>query len=414
MWWVARSDQLCDVKGCTVNLPKSEVRLASTEARPRTGVFTLRNSAYEVSRGPGYEFEDKIVQELEPNAVFVEPMRGTARQPGLRAKRWLERKGVATGELSFGAATKHMEQDLDLFFAAPAVPHDLLTLTTIRDWRKRSKVAVCYLQELWISEFDTQLPGIQAILQQFDHIFVGLYHTADALSRKLGRKVEYLPLGIDAELWNPYTGTPKPRVIDACAIGNMDPDTHQRLWDWAERTGRYYNFTSIGSAKYSMSHVVHRQNLAQTLQRSKFFFTYMAKRAVTTQRGTQLEFGPRYFEGAGAGAIQLGDVVKTNAAYLSHVNWEGAVIEAPFTDADLPALIEEIEKDEAWIEKLRRQNVAQCLTRHDHLNRWDVVLKAAGLKETPAASERRARLEMQAAALLDENVTATQRRSGTL
>lgn len=398
-----------------VHLPRSEVRLASTEGNPRTGVFTLRNADYDVSRGPGYEFEDKIVFELEPNAIFVEPVQGAARHPGLRAKRWLERKGFATGDLNFGAHTKSLEQDLDLFFAAPAVPRDLLTLGTIRDWRKRSGVAICYLQELWISEFDTQLPGVESILQQFDHIFVGLYHTAEALSRRLGRKVEYLPLGIDAEMWNPFNGTPKARTIDVCAIGNMDPVSHRSLWDWSQRTGRYYNFTSIASAKFSMSHTAHRQNLAQTLQRSKFFFTYMAKRAVTMQRGTQQEFGPRYFEGAAAGAIQLGDAVKTNAAYLSNMDWDGAVIEAPFADADLPALIEEIEKDAGWIEQVRRQNVAQCLTRHDHLNRWDAVLAAAGLKETPAAAERRTRLHMQAAALVDDKVTpAEHRRSSAL
>ena len=208
-----------------------------------------------------------------------------------------------------------------------------------------------------------------------------------------------MPLGIDAEMWNPYTGTPKPRDIDVCAIGNMDPETHASLWEWSETTGRYYSFTTTGAANLAVPHRIHRQNLAQTLQRSKFFFTFMAKRVVTSQRSTQEEFGPRYYEGAGAGAIQVGDAVKTNPAYLEHMDWEGAVIDVPYTSADMPALLEDIEKNADWLEEVRRRNVANCLTRHDHLNRWDMVLQATGFDETPTAAARRARLKEQAAQL---------------
>ncbi|MDA8586939.1 hypothetical protein N9L47_11870, partial [Rhodobacteraceae bacterium] len=209
-----------------MSISKSEVRLADTNSISRTGVFTMRNSASQVSRSPGYEFEDLIVNELEPGAVFIQPPEVAACQLGLRAKRWLKHRNIPTGDFNFGAQTRSMGHDLDLFFTAPAFPADLLALTTLHDWRKRSRVAVCYLQELWIYEFDKQLPGVADILRQFDHVFVGLYHTAEALSKRLGIKVEYMPLGIDAEMWNPYRGVPKPRDIDVCAIGNMDPVTH--------------------------------------------------------------------------------------------------------------------------------------------------------------------------------------------
>ncbi len=337
-----------------------------------------------------------IVDELEPGAIFVEPIAEGERQFGLRAKRYLENRKVPSNTPWFGAKTAEIGRDLDLFFAAPAVPSDLLALDTIKDWRSRSRVAVCFLQELWISEFDVQLKGVRRVLDQFDHIFVAFHHTAEALSRLLGRKIEYMPLGIDAELWNPYQGAPKPRWIDACAVGNMHPETHASLWDWAEKTGRYYSFTTTGSAPYAVSHRQHRQALAQTLKCSKAFFCYMAKRDVTIQRGTQQEFGPRYFEGAGAGSLILGDTIATDSAFRDYMDWDGAVIEAPFKTKDIPAILEELEKDTGWVEDLRRRNVAQCLTRHDHLNRWDLILQAAGLPATPAMEERRQRLQMQA------------------
>lgn len=388
-----------------MSFTKDVVHLATANDKIRTGVFTRRASHYEVSRCPGYEFEDLIVDELEPGAVFIHPLDDAACQLGLRANRWLKRHNVPVGDYNFGARTKSIGQDLDLFFAAPAVPSDLLELSTLHDWRKRSRVAVCYLQELWISEFDKQLPGVADILRQFDHVYVGLYHTAEALSKRLGIQVEYMPLGIDAEMWNPYLGRPKPRHIDVCAIGNVDKNTHDALWNWASETGRYYNFTTTGSATLSVPHRVHRQNLAQTMQRSKYFFTYMAKRDVTLQRGSQREFGPRYFEGAGAGAIQLGDKVETNPAYLEHLDWEGAVIEAPYETTDMPALIAELERNATWLENLRRRNVSNCLLRHDHLNRWDMVLKSAGLDETPSAAARRTRLQEQAALLTTTPLT---------
>lgn len=383
-----------------MNLPRTDVGCAVASDRPRIGIFSLRNSALQVARSPGYEFEETIVGELEPNAVLVEPPLNISRdQLGLRAKRWFKRRGVGTGPINFGAQTWSVEQDFDLFFVAPAFPNDLLELSTLRDWRKRSRVAICYLQELWVSDFDNRLPTLMSILKEFDYIFVGLYHTAEALSKKLGIDVQYLPLGIDAEMWNPYTGTPKPRDIDVCAIGNMDPGTHEALWNWAEEKGRYYSFTTTGGGRLTVNHRIHRQNLAQTLKRSKFFFTFMAKRDVTSQRGSQEEFGPRYYEGAGAGAILLGDAVKTNPAYLKHMDWEGAVIEVPYASVDMPTLLEEIEKNADWLEDVRRRNVANCLTRHDHLNRWDMVMKAAGFEETPTAAARRARLKEQAAML---------------
>ncbi|MDA8587251.1 hypothetical protein N9L47_13490, partial [Rhodobacteraceae bacterium] len=107
-------------------------------------------------------------------------------------------------------------------------------------------------------------------------------------------------------------------------------------------------------------------------------------------------------EGAGAGCIQLGDggnVIKTNPAYLEHMDWEGGVIDAPYTSADMPALLEDLESNASWLEEVRQRNVSNCLLRHDHLNRWDMVLKAAGLDATPTAAARRIRLKEQAATL---------------
>lgn len=393
-----------------MNLTNTVGRLADTTHKPRTGIFTLRNSVQHVFRCPGYEFEDVIAKELEPDSLLIEGPPSTHLPFGLRARNWLQRKGVPAGDFTFGAETQSIGQDLDLFFVSPALPGDLVQLNTLSDWRQRSTKAVCYLQELWLAEIDDVVDLFGPILNKFDHVICGFYYSAKALQRKLDVPVSYMPYGVDAELFNPYKLDAK-RVIDACAIGNMDTITHDALCDWSGETGRYYHYTTTKVASYSVSHTQHRRNLAQTLQRSKYFFTYLAKKVVTEQRHEQQEFGPRYFEGAAAGAIQLGDSVKSNPAYLANLEWDGAVIDAPYSSSEIPAMIEALEADPERVEDIRKKNVANCLLRHDHLYRWGEVLKVAGLGETPSMAKRQSRLH-QLVGELQGNVIPVRRNTG--
>lgn len=375
----------------------------------RTGIFTLRSFARQVSRCPGYEFEDMIADEVEPGSVLIDASAQEINQRGLRARNWLSRKGIPVGNTTFGAKTRSVGQSFDLFFFSPALPRDLLHLTALNDWRAQSSKAVCFLQELWIAEVDDVVARYGPILNQFDHVLCGFYYSAEALAERLDVPVSYMPYGVDAELFNPGTQN-LPRVIDVCAIGNMDGTTHDALWKWSEaRADRYYSYTTTGAASFSVSHRHHRQNLAQTLQRSKYFFTYLAKKVVTGQRHAQEEFGPRYFEGAAAGAIQLGDPVKSNPSYLEHLDWDDAVIDMPYSSAEIPAMIEALEAEPDRIEAIRHANVSNCLLRHDHLYRWDEVLKVAGLSVTPQAEDRRARLAASAAPLRQDGVVPVRR-----
>lgn len=371
--------------------------LVTKAKNPRIAVFTVRRDLRRVWRCPGYELEDLIQSELGP-AEFVEPDPSAAQRLEHRVSRWLSTRAQGVGP--------ELKEDYDLFFAAPAVASDLQLLSTVRGWRRRSTVAVCFLQELWVSHLHRKLPAIQKILNQFDYVFCELHHTAEALNPLLSVPVECLPLGVDAELFYPWKSATKARVIDACAIGKMDPVTHAALCEWSEQTGRYYHYTSTSKDEFARSSAEHRQNLAQVLQRSNVFFTYMAKRESTHQRGAQEEIGPRYFEGAAAGALQIGDVLQNHPVYRDYISWDGAVIEAPYSFADMPALIEEIGRDSSWVAEQRRANVTACLLGHDHLYRWDRVMAVAGLPETSGMKARRSRLNALAASIGGGNSVA--------
>ena len=366
--------------------------MTMTSPAPRIGVFSLRRTAQEIFRCSGYEYEDAILSEFHTGHLIEPVAHG---HPGARLQRFLGRHGLPGQGMRFGADSAEMADDLDLLFAYPAFVHELLELNSVRDWRARSRFAICHLQEAWASEAETRIAEALPILRQFDHIYCAMYHTVEVLQKMLDVPVSYLPWGLNAESMCPWPAN-HARVLDVAAIGKVDGATHDSLWDWAGRTGRYYNYTSTGLAKYSVSHTHHRANFVQTLQRAQYFFVFLAKREHTIQRHTQREFGLRYFEGAAAGAIQLGDLLPDNPGFVEHLDWEGAVIEAPYGSDNVPDLIESLEKDPDWVEDTRRRGVTHCLRRHDYVYRWAEILRCAGLAETPAMSARRDRLEKRA------------------
>jgi hypothetical protein len=373
---------------------------------PRVVVFTMRGSKREIYRSLGYEYEDAIVSKFHDGGL-VEPVAAAFDTKAFRVRlsakrRWLDRFVHPTGRQTVG-----LDSDADLFFAYPASIQDLRTLSNVRDWRTRSDVAICHLQELWAAAIPREMPWLRTILNRFDHVICTQYNTVQPLSRELDVPVSYLAPGVDAEALCPWPDPPV-RVIDACAIGKMDAATHDALWDWDQRTGRYYRFTTEGAAPLSVSHVMHRQALSRTLQRSRYFFTYRAKRDRTEQRAEQDEFGPRYFEGAAAGAIQIGEKVHGNPAYAEHLDWEGAVVEAEYSEPGMPALIEALENQPEWVAKVRQANVVNCLMRHDHLHRWERTLEIAGFAPTAGMVARRDRLQ----ALADQVAAATAKTHG--
>ena len=363
----------------------------TTAVGARVAVFTTRDYRREIFRCLGYEYEDAIISEFH-DGHLVKPVSDVLGTLMFRAQLWTERMGIDRFVQPVGGRTTSLGDDVDLFYAFPTSTRDILALSTVPDWRARSRFAICHLQELWTADIPGQMPWLKPILNQFDHVICMLYNSVEPLARELDVPVSYMAPSVDAEALCPWPDPPA-RVIDACAIGNMAPVTHEALWGWGQRTGFYYRFTTESGAQFSNDHMMHRRALTQTLQRSKYFFTYRAKRDLTEQRRTQDEFGPRYFEGAAAGAVQLGDQVHGSPAYAENLDWEGAVIEAEFSAPDMPALIEELEAQPEWIAQVRRDNVTNCLLRHDHIYRWEDTLRIAGCAPTPAMAARRARLQ---------------------
>lgn len=363
------------------------------ETPPRVCVVSLREMEAHVARAGGYEFEDIIARDLD-DARILSPRHAGWSPRRLSLHRWLSRRTALAQRLSPGLQVPALDRDVDLLFISAAQLWDISALASVKDWRRRSRVAICWLQELWMADIPRNGPLIEA-LNAFDHVICPFHHSAEPLRQRLDVPVTYLPWGIDALGFCPWPDPPA-RVIDAYNIGGISGVTHDAMVAHAAATGRFYLHDTTKGRRTVASHVAHRQNYGATLKRTKYFFSHKAKVLRPGERGAQEEFGLRYLEGTAAGAILLGDRVD-NPAFHEHLGWPDAVIQIPYDCPDIGAVIEDLESQPARIAAARRANVLNALRHHDHLHRWDRVLDLAGLAPSPKMQARRAALEARAA-----------------
>ena len=360
--------------------------LHASHSKPRVAIYSLRNMENHVSRACGYTFEDVIASEID-EVDIIAPDFKSGKKMSHKANVWAARKfghGVAVSQGNVG-----LEQDYDLFFFNPAQPRDLVYLNSLKNWRQHSKTAVCWLQELWINEFHS-VGRLLDILEQFDHVVCTFFHTAEYLREHISKPVTHLSWGVDTKLFCPYPFEPD-RAIDVCAVGEVHPVMHQQLIQHADRTGQYYQYSTVHGVHAMASHKAHRYNYANTLKRSRYFLSFLAKIANTTQRGDQEEFGPRYLEGMASGNVVLGNTVR-NPSYKEYFPWNDAVIDVPFDASDISDVIEMLDSDPERTARIRRSNVVNALQRHDHLHRWGKILELAGMEPLEKAARRHSQL----------------------
>lgn len=383
-----------------MNLPVLEAQLP--KSNPRVAVMSMRNIERHVSRACGYEFEDMICDELDfAHLVAPEPATGP-RAPLMRQMRNRLTQNFGPRPvfdvLNTGVGKAQMEADVDLFFFSAALPRDLIELSNVRDWRKRSRFAVCWMQELWAAGIPLQKKTLD-ILNQFDHVICSFHHTIEPLRERLSVPVTYLPWGIDTELFCPYPNPPQ-RTIEVAGIGAIPDATEKALVRHADEVGTTFLYQTVFGPSAIQSHKAHRHNFAGQLKRSEFFLCYLAKFA-NAQRNQQVEFGLRYIEGVAAGAVVLGDPVD-NPAFQEHLGWTDSLIRLDSSETRPQDLIRALKAQPERLAAARRRNVANALLRHDNVYRWQEVLKIAGLPTTPAMRQRQNRLQALADAVLSE------------
>jgi len=340
-----------------------------------------------LSRCLRFEFEDQIA-ELD-RCEILSPIHEQVRNPTLR---WIADRLDSTLRAPRLFSPPLERRYSLLFYLMQSFP-DLYPLVPWSRLHSAADVSACYIDELWTHEIPKN-SGAMDLLRRFDVIFVSFEGSVEALAHATHRPCYFVPPSVDALALCPFPRPPA-RVIDFYAMGRRPPQTHAALLRRAQRGDWFYHYDTFENARFT-DHREHRQRLAGLIQRTRYFLVNTATCNEPSRTRGQRELGYRYFEGAAAGTVLIGDAPRTNS-FDTLFGWPDAVIPLPFDSVDIAPILDALDADPQRVERIRRANIVNSLRKHDHVYRWAEVLKAVGLPETDMMQQRRRALEELAA-----------------
>jgi hypothetical protein len=104
------------------------------------------------------------------------------------------------------------------------------------------------------------------------------------------------------------------------------------------------------------------------------------------------EISGRFYEGAAAGAVLLGEPPRS-AEFERQFDWPDAVVRLPFDSPEVGEFLAALDRDPERLERIRRTNAQQAALRHDWLYRLETVFASIGQPPTDAMRARRERLD---------------------
>ncbi len=350
---------------------------------------TARAFARNAFRAGLYEAQDVLVEADEVDLIRLEPSQGFRFRNG-----WLRRLLYhdISGTLAFanpGLRKVRLNHDYELFVAICQFYWDIPYINAIEDWKDHCKTSVCWIDELWAAA----IPAFKRflhVLRQFDYVFVGQSGSVAPLSNAIGRPVFWLPGGVDAVRFTPYP-SPAARVIDVYSIGRRWNGIHQALLQAAARKEIFYIHDTFQAADTEVyDHSQHRNLFANVAKRSRYFMVAPGKIDDKVTQG-QIEIGYRYYEGAAAGTVMLGQPPSC-PSFQQMFPWQDAVIHVQPDGSDAMDVLAALRSEPERVETLGRKNATEALLRHDWIYRWKEVFRVAGLPSSPGMLARERRL----------------------
>lgn len=339
-----------------------------------------------------YEAQDVLA---EANCAQLVPVEAN---PRFAAREPLQRRMLyhdLTRRLVYrnpGLQNIRLTQKYDAFIAVCQSHAEFLYLSAIENWKDRCKVSICWIDELWASRLPLYKYWLHA-LNRFDYVFTGNRGTVIPLSQAIGKPVYWMPGGVDTLRFSPYPNYPE-RVIDVYSIGRRSHAMHQALLRLSENEKFFYCFdTAQGADGNTFDDRQHRVHFANMAKRSRYFIVGPAKFDDLAETRGQIEFGPRYYEGAAAGAILLGQGASRHPAFHEMLGWPDAVIEVQQDGSDVAAVVAELDADPDRQRRISRRNAAEALRRHDWIYRWKEMFRVAGIPPSRGMLERERRLK---------------------
>ena len=367
-------------------------------------LLSMRRMSQLVAYCSDYEFEDVIAESTGADRIDVfdhDALEWSRRI--YRYTRHISRARGGAGPFAGWHTTVRLERDYDLFFPVFNQPFELFALAAVPDWRRRCRRAACFISEVWLNQFPQYLIEL---LAPFDHIFLGVIHPVEEVSRLVKRPCHYLPLAADVPLFAPVPRAP-PRSIAVCNIGRRSQVTHDALLQLARDPDFFYYYDTVAASGIDMKQRTfrvqnarqHRLLLSNLMRRSRFCFAHRG--FVNDPKFTQGrdEISSRVYEGAAAGVVMLGEPPR-GPDYERQFDWPDVVVPTPFDCPNIGEVLLRLEADPERIAGIRRANVHHSALRHDWVYRLRTVFETLGLTATPGMLERERRLQSLAAAAL--------------
>lgn len=363
---------------------------AELSQNPRICIPTARNFTKRHFQCGFYEAQDVLSEVDNVDLIGLEP------GPNFKLKESWQRRLLfrdISKRLIFlnpGLRTVRLTRDYDLFIAHCQTWWDFLYVNAIEGWRERCKVCVCWIDELWAAAIPGYKYWLHA-LSRFDHVFVGYSGTVGPLSDAIGRTCHWLPGGVDAIRFTPYPDPPT-RVIDVYSIGRRWEGMHQTLLSKAAAREIFYvydTFPSIYTEVYD--HRQHREAYANLAKRSRYFIVAPGKMDAPEETKGQVTIGFRYYEGAAAGAVMIGQPPECQE-FREMFDWPDPVINVRSDGSDIGEVLRSLSAQQERLTRIAHQNTAGVLRRHDWVYRWKQLLQVAGIEPLPKMAERERRL----------------------
>ena len=342
-----------------------------------------------------YEAEDVFMEVDDVDLFPLEP------GVGFRFKEKCQRRLLwrdATRALAYvnpGLRPVRLRKEYDLFFCRFQLLRELLYVNAVQGWKDRCRTSVCWLDELYSAEV-LRSRNYLHILKRFDHVFVGLKGSVDAISEVIGRPCHFLPNAVDALRFSPYPDPPA-RVIDVYSLGRRLAGFHQTLLKVTAERNMFYVYETLqaGADNLVSNHRQHRELLANQIKRSRYFLVAPGKVNRPEETRGQIEVPARFYEGAAAGTVMIGQAPDCEP-FRQLFDWRDAVITIDPNNFEAADVLAELAGQPERLCEISRRNAAEALLRHDWSYRWKQILAIAGLKPMPQLELRQKRLKQLA------------------
>ena len=372
-------------------------------SKARICLFSQRNIGKLISRCGHFEYEDVISQVDDVDLILLEPYEFLKSEVGSIdtgnsplniwykcANRIVRYTPVSS--INSGIRKIKIKKNYELFLAFFQFPNNIISINAVDGWRERCRVSACWIDDLWKGDLHLWKKQLK-MLSNFDYIFLNYYQSIPYVQEIVGRPCVYMAPGIDMIRFCPYPDPPD-RVIDIYNMGRKSQIIHKELLKMSEITNALYLFDTIKRMETD-NHKEHRDLFANLVKRSRYFLVNIAKVGRDSETKGQVEVGFRFFEGAGAGAIMIGDAPDTEN-FKKEFDWPDVVIKLNKDGNNLGEIFRALDADPNRQKTIRKNNIVQSLLRHDWSYRWKDILKLVDLKPMPALNERENKLKMLA------------------